>query len=477
MIEKSPIKAGRNSTSLGAQMAAPVSRRDILRIGGLGIAAAAGSSVLAACSPGSSSGTASGGAKEITVMVSQSPTAPAGQKKILDLMTQKFEAAYPGHTVKFDVVQLGSAISEAIVNTAATKQGPDIFEVGPQVLPTGAAAGVFTPLSDSEWSGLGGKIRYLSSVVAVTGQNGSNQVAIPYYASTMAMYYNKKMYADAGIAGPPTTWDAFIDAGQKLTQSTAGKYAVGDAAAEPTQPWHVIWLLTTQLGGRLISTDGRTAQLNSPEVVQATSFWMDWMAKYKIVNRKDATNSSAQQVQQFVNGQNAMFPCGFTQAISSMPGTPVANDWALAGNPTVPFGQQSTATPVQSYLGGATWAISKYSKNRDLALGLAKIMGDADVQQLTWKEVGGLPATNETFDKYPETRQGVWKVIYDAAVSAQATPWSPSFGQVSPLLAAAVKPSFSQIAASGTYSLDGLKAQLDTANEKLKAALNSEKHS
>jgi len=313
-------------------------------------------------------------------------------------------------------------------------------------------------------------------VIAVTGKDGQNQVAIPYYASTMAMYYNKKMYADAGIAAPPTTWDGFIETGQKLTQAMHGQYAVGDAAAEPTQAWHVIWLLSTQLGGRFISADGRTAQLNSPEVLQATAFWMDWMAKYKIVNRKDATNSSAQQVQQFVNGQNAMFPCGFTQAISSMPGTAVADQWALAGNPTVPFGQQSTSTPVQSYLGGATWAISKYSKGRDLALGLAKIMGDADVQQLTWKEVGGLPTTNDTFDKYPETRQGVWKVIYDAAAAAAPTPWSPSFGQASPLLAAAVKPSFSQIAASGAYSLDNLKAQLDTANEKLKAALDSEQH-
>jgi multiple sugar transport system substrate-binding protein len=455
----------------------PMSRRGILKLGGLSVAAVTGSSVLAGCTPGSASG--SGGGKEITVMISQSPTAPEGQKRILDLMRRKFEAAHPGNTVKFDVVQLGSAVSSAVVNTAATKEGPDIFEIGPNGLPTGAATGVFTPISDSEWSDLGGKDRYLPSMLAVTGKDNTDHVAIPYYASTMAMYYNKRMFADAGIATAPTTWNDFVETGQRLSDASQGRFGVGEAGAEPSHAWHVIWLLTTQLGGRLISADGRTAQLNTPEVMQGVGFWLDWIAKYKIVNPKDATNSSAQQIQQFVQKQNAMFPCGFTQAISSMPGSPVENEWALAGNPTVPYGQnqlQGGAQPVQSYLGGATWAISKFSKNRDLALGLAKIMGEPDVQQLTWKEVGGLPTTNETFTAHPETREGDWKVIYEAAAGAQATPWSPSFGQVSPLLAAAVKPSFSELAATGTYSVDQLKVQLDTANEKLKAALNSEKH-
>jgi maltose-binding protein MalE len=143
----------------------------------------------------------------------------------------------------------------------------------------------------------------------------------------------------------------------------------------------------------------------------------------------------------------------------------------------VPYGQTSPPSgqqPVQTYLGGATWAISKYAADRDLALSLAKLMGDADVQQLTWKEVGGLPVTNETFTAHPETRQGVWKVIYEAALAAQATPWSPSFPQVTPLLAAAVKPSFAAQAGGRSYDMKALRAALQTANQKLQVALDSE---
>lgn len=451
-----------------ARPGTPLSRRSALRLGGLGLA---GVPLLAACGRGS-------GARKITVQVAQSPTAPAGQRRILAAMRKKFEAAHPGATVNFKVVTLGSAVTTSVILAATSRNGPDIFEVSPQTLPTGQAVGVFEVLSDRDWAAVGGKSRYLPPALAAVGRTADELVAVPYYASMMAMYYNKRKFQEAGIDHAPTTWSEFVETGQKLTSEAQQRYAVGVGAAEPSDPWHVIWLFATQLGGRLISSDGNTPRLNSPEVLTAVTFWLDWIAKYKITNRRDATNVSAEQVKQFTAGKTAMFACGFTQALSSMPGTSVAKDWALAGNPTVPYGRSALPSgqkPVQTYLGGATWAISKYTPNRELALGMARIMGDPDIQRMTWQEVGGLPVTNETFTAHPETRQGVWEVIYDSALSAAPTPWSPSFVQVSPLLSAAVKPSFAELAATGTYNAGALKAQLDTANKKLAAALQSEK--
>jgi multiple sugar transport system substrate-binding protein len=449
----------------------PLSRRGALKLGGIGLAGVAGAPLLAACGRGS-------GAKEITVQVAQSPTAPAGQRRILAAMREKFEAAHPGATVRFRIVTLGSAVTTSVITAATSRNGPDIFEVSPQTLPIGQAVGVFEVLSDRDWAAVGGKGRYLAPALSAVGRTPDELVAIPYYASTMAMYYNKRKFEEAGIKEAPATWNDFVAAGQKLSSPAGGRYAVGIGAAEPSDPWHVIWLLTAQLGGQLIGSDGRTPRLNSPEVLTAVTFWLDWIAKHKITSRRDATNVSAEQVKQFTAGKTAMFACGFTQALSAMPGTSVAKEWALAGNPTVPYGQSALPSgqkPVQTYLGGATWAISKYSPNRTLALGMARIMGDPDIQRMTWQEVGGLPITNETFTAHPETRQGVWEVIYESALSAAPTPWSPSFVQVSPLLSAGVKPSFAELAADGTYNAAALKAQLDTANKKLAAALRSEK--
>jgi multiple sugar transport system substrate-binding protein len=449
----------------------PLSRRGVLKLGGVGVAVVAAPALLSACGRGEDP-------NSITVQVAQSPTAPAGQRRILAAMQKKFEAAHPGASVRFNVVTLGSAVTTSVITAATSRDGPDIFEVSPQTLPTGQAVGVFEVLSDSDWAAVGGKGRYLPTALAATGRTTDELVGIPYYASTMAMYYNRRTFQQAGITTPPQTWTEFVDIGRQLSAPAQGRYAVGLGAAEPSDPWHVIWLLTTQLGGELISADGRTSRLNSPQVVEATSFWLDWIAKYGIANRRDATNVSAEQIKQFTAGTTAMFCCGFTQAISSMGGTGVADDWALAGNPTVPYGRTALPggqKPVQTYLGGATWAISKYTRNRTLALGMAKIMGDPDIQRMTWQEVGGIPVTTETFAAYPETKQGVWAVTYEAAVNAAPTPWSPSFAQVSPLLSAAVKPSFAELAANGTYDPAALRKQLDTADQTLAQALESER--
>lgn len=476
------MESAHRSTTARTLLGSTVTRRDVFRYGGLGLAAFGGITSLAACTSNGTAKRSAASARSksgtITVQVSQSPTDPQGQMKILTLLKQKFADANPGSSVTFQIGQLGSDITTAITTTAASHQGPDIFEIGPNNLSTGQAAGVFTKITDAEWKDLGGKARYVPAVLKAMGQTPDDLVAIPYYASTMAMFYNKSLYSQAGVKNPPTTWNDFVEVGQKLSSPTKGKFGVADAPAEGTQPWHVIWLLTTQLGGLFINRNGDKALLDSDEVVEATRFWLDWMGKYKIVSPKDATHTSAQQVQAFVNQQAAMFPFGFTQAISNMSGTAVEKTWALAANPTVPFGQatlKSGQPNVQTYLGGAAWAISKYSKHRDLALSLAKLMGDADVQQLTWSQVGGLPTTLETFTAHPETKQGVWEVIFKASESALATPWSPAFPNVTPLLAGAVKPSFAMLAGGQNYSVDGLKQALASANQQLQAALDSQK--
>jgi ABC-type glycerol-3-phosphate transport system substrate-binding protein len=152
----------------------------------------------------------------------------------------------------------------------------------------------------------------------------------------------------------------------------------------------------------------------------------------------------------------------------------VDGEWAVAGNPTIPFGMQSLPAggkPAQTFLGGNLWAIFRYSKNKDLAIELARIMSSPDIQYLYWKELGGLPVTNDTYAAHPDAREGPWAAMYQAAQSAEPLPWSPAFSQVSPLLSAALKPSFAEIASTGSYSAPNLKAQLATANQKFAAAL------
>ena len=52
---------------------------------------------------------------------------------------------------------------------------------------------------------------------------------LPNGTQTMVMYYNKKMFDDAGIAYPKDgwTWDEFSDAAKKLTKADGSVYGYG----------------------------------------------------------------------------------------------------------------------------------------------------------------------------------------------------------------------------------------------------------
>ena len=62
---------------------------------------------------------------------------------------------------------------------------------------------------------------------------------MPLYSLAYALYYNKKMFADAGIAQPPATWDELVADGKKLTKD--GKWGAGrrGRATSPKNIHHV----------------------------------------------------------------------------------------------------------------------------------------------------------------------------------------------------------------------------------------------
>lgn len=96
--------------------------------------------------------------------------------------------------------------------------------------------------------------------------------------------YNKKLFDDAGVAYPPLngedawTWDQMVDVAKTLTIDTSGRNA-HDAAFDPTKIkqygmrfpfWWAPWLtMVRSNGGDLISADGKSFGLTSPEAVDA----------------------------------------------------------------------------------------------------------------------------------------------------------------------------------------------------------------
>jgi multiple sugar transport system substrate-binding protein len=100
---------------------------------------------------------------------------------------------------------------------------------------------------------------------------GDKIVGVPALVDNLAIVYNKKLFADAGIAPPsPTwTWDDFRAAAAKLTDPAKGQYGwLIPADGSEDTVWHYVPMLW-EAGGDILSPDNQHAAFNSEAGVKA----------------------------------------------------------------------------------------------------------------------------------------------------------------------------------------------------------------
>ncbi|MET0699472.1 MAG: ABC transporter substrate-binding protein [Mycobacterium sp.] len=100
---------------------------------------------------------------------------------------------------------------------------------------------------------------------------GDKIVGVPALVDNLAIVYNKKLFADAGIEPPsPTwTWDDFRAAAAKLTDASKGQYGwLIPADGSEDTVWHYLPMLW-EAGGDILSPDNQHAIFNSDAGVKA----------------------------------------------------------------------------------------------------------------------------------------------------------------------------------------------------------------
>ncbi|MBV9129239.1 MAG: extracellular solute-binding protein, partial [Verrucomicrobia bacterium] len=139
-----------------------------------------------------------------------------GQIDALSQLQKDFEGANPGIKVHFTYVPFGELVSRTL-QMAAVRKPPAISAIdNPDVLRV-AKAGILKDISADVakiqlWNDL-----YAGPKAAVT--DGSKVYGVPIGSNSLALYYNKKLFADGSITTPPQTWDQLTDTAAKTTKS------------------------------------------------------------------------------------------------------------------------------------------------------------------------------------------------------------------------------------------------------------------
>ena len=99
---------------------------------------------------------------------------------------------------------------------------------------------------------------------------------IPANFATLSLYYNKTLFANAGIANPPKTLDEFKDDAKKLTANGVYGLSLGDNNTIPMWP-----ILQWLGGGNIVDSKGCSA-LSTPASIASLKPWVDMVVNDKI---------------------------------------------------------------------------------------------------------------------------------------------------------------------------------------------------
>ncbi len=157
-----------------------------------------------------------GGAKTLTYWASNQGPSVDEDRKILQPELDKFERE-TGIKVELEVIGWPDLLNRILAATTSG-QGPDVLNIGNTWSASLQATGAFLPFEAAEVGALGGKERFLGPSFAATGAAGQPPTSMPLYGLAYGLFYHKKMFADAGIANPPTNWTEFVAAGKQLTK-------------------------------------------------------------------------------------------------------------------------------------------------------------------------------------------------------------------------------------------------------------------
>ena len=192
-----------------------------------------------------------------------------------------------------------------------------------------------------------------------------NLYALPYDVGPVMMFYNKDMFAAAGVPEPKPGWTTaeFLDAAKKLT--TGGKYAIAPNPNDLAIESQVLALN----GGRVLTPEGKL-DLRNAEFARG----LQWVS--------DLTN--LQQVSpQFPGGDTLFYAAN--QFYSGAVAMTVDGPWSLLDTKSkARFDVGVTTLPVgpgggKTYSAGSGWGISKNCATPEKAFAALKEMTGAKI--------------------------------------------------------------------------------------------------
>ncbi|MBN2048941.1 MAG: extracellular solute-binding protein [Spirochaetales bacterium] len=193
---------------------------------------------------------------------------------------EEFQAENPDITIQ-RVTNSSSKIIELVLTAFAANQGPDIFNLSIEdeyayianrrVAPVDPKAAGYGSLKELEAA-------YLPGVLDPVKVDGKIY-GLPLELTNWCIYVNKNVFRDAGLDPErdyPKTWEEMADVSEKLVLRDGD--IITRRGFDFRYPYYLVGMvpMVEQLGGKLISDDGKTAIVGEDAWIAFLDYMKDW---------------------------------------------------------------------------------------------------------------------------------------------------------------------------------------------------------
>src|SRR3954447_11496285 len=428
-------------------------------------AVAAAALIVGACGGGGGSGGTTGPIKgqTITYWASNQGASVDQDKQVLSAAIAKF-TKQTGVKVNFKVIPWPDLFNN--ITTAVTSgKGPDVLNIGNTWSATLQSTGAFLPMEGNALSTVGGKEKFLQTSWSASGTPGKTPTSVPLYGLSYGLFYNPKLFKQAGIDGPPKTWSEFVDTAKKLTKPDQGQWGVAVEGASITENAHWAFILGRQNGGQLF--DGNKPTFDDPAVVKGVKDYIDLIGDDKVANPSNAQfGDGTQALAQFSKGKVGMIMWQNNAENNLRANGMKPGDYAVADVPVA----DGSSTPVMTHVAGINVSVFQNSQHKDAALAFIKYLTSPQEQVSLNTQFHSLPVVadaqkDEAFST-PQLKT-FNKILAD---HAEPMPLINEEGQMETIIGGALKGLIATAATKGSVSEAQVKSALTAANEKMAAA-------
>ncbi|RYG34602.1 extracellular solute-binding protein, partial [bacterium] len=275
------------------------------------------------------------------------------------------------------------------------------------------------------------------------GQYEGKQIGIPLDCHPLTLYYNTKLFREAGIAKPPTNWEEFVAAGKKLTMPKRSK------EGKPYTQWgfnftHLpnnVPAFLNSYDASFLSPDLTRGAMTSPQMKEAVDRMVSIWKTEKIAPRPEGQDAWLG----FQTGKVAMA----MEGVYMKSGLDNQADLEYAAAPVPKFGPKLSVWAGSHMM---CMPASEPEARRKAAVVFIKYLSD---HSLAWAEGGQVPVRKSILESVGFQKLTVQR---EAAKQLDYVQYEPS------------TPSWNQLATFGNSAMEACLNELEPEDQALATA-------